>query len=187
MSECRRSMPSSRRWRRVRRSSASCKRRCETWTRSWPIRPASRRCASWRRVSWPSSNASKPELEHNLQLLLLPKDAADEKSAMLEIRAGTGGDEAALFAGNLLRMYQRYAELRGWKFEVMDLHETDLSGVKEAVASISGKGVFARLQIRVRRPSRTAGAGNRVVRTHTHQRRHGCGLARARGDRHRDR
>ncbi|HZD24937.1 MAG TPA: peptide chain release factor 1, partial [Alphaproteobacteria bacterium] len=85
-------------------------------------------------------------LEHAFQLALLPRDAADEKSAILEIRAGTGGEEAALFAGDLMRMYQRYAELSGWRFEVMSLSETDLGGVKEAVVNISGRGVFARLK-----------------------------------------
>ena len=82
----------------------------------------------------------------NVKLSLLPKDAADERNAMLEVRAGTGGDEAALFAGDLLRMYQRYAELRGWRFELLDLSETGIGGYKEAIASITGRGVFARLK-----------------------------------------
>ena len=67
------------------------------------------------------------------------KDAADEKSAILEIRAGTGGDEAALFAGDLLRMYQRYADLKGWRFELISLSESDLGGIKEVVAEIAGR------------------------------------------------
>lgn len=87
-----------------------------------------------------------PEIEEALRLLLLPKDAADEKSAILEIRAGTGGDEAALFAGDLMRMYQRYAELHGWRTEFLDMSETELGGVKEAALSIAGRGVFARLK-----------------------------------------
>jgi peptide chain release factor 1 len=87
-----------------------------------------------------------PGLEREVRLLLLPKDAADEKSAILEIRAGTGGDEAALFAGDLLRMYQRYADLKGWRFELLSLSESELGGVKEAVADVSGRGVFARLK-----------------------------------------
>lgn len=87
-----------------------------------------------------------PELERELRILLLPRDAADEKSAILEIRAGTGGDEAALFAGDLLRMYQRYADLRGWRFEILSFSENDLGGVKEAVAEVSGAGAFARLK-----------------------------------------
>ena len=85
-------------------------------------------------------------LEKNIQCLLLPKDAADEKSAILEVRAGTGGEEAALFAADLFRMYQRYAEARRWKFEIMSMNETGIGGCKEAVASIVGRGVFARLK-----------------------------------------
>jgi peptide chain release factor 1 len=85
-------------------------------------------------------------LEQQLRVHLLPKDAADEKSAILEVRAGTGGDEAALFAADLFRMYSRYAEGRGWKTEIISLSENTLGGYKEIVASISGKGVFARLK-----------------------------------------
>ena len=87
-----------------------------------------------------------PALEKAIQVELLPKDAADEKNAILEVRAGTGGDEAALFAADLFRMYQRYAEARRWKFEIMSMNETGIGGCKEAVASISGRGVFARLK-----------------------------------------
>jgi peptide chain release factor 1 len=87
-----------------------------------------------------------PEVERDLQLALLPKDAADERSAILELRAGTGGDEAALFAAVLFRMYQRYAVLHGWRFEIMDLAETGLNGLKEGIANITGRGVFARLK-----------------------------------------
>jgi peptide chain release factor 1 len=87
-----------------------------------------------------------PEMERELQMLLLPKDAADDRSAILEVRAGTGGDEASLFAADLFRMYQRYAEAHGWRFEPIDLNETELGGYKEAVAEISGAGVFARLK-----------------------------------------
>src|SRR6476469_2543744 len=86
------------------------------------------------------------EMEQNIRILLLPKDAADERNVILEVRAGTGGDEAALFAGDLLRMYQRYADLQGWKFEMMDEATGEVGGYKEAVASISGPGVFARLK-----------------------------------------
>lgn len=81
-----------------------------------------------------------------LQILLLPKDAADEKGAILEVRAGTGGEEAALFCAVLFEMYHRYAEKRGWRFEILSLSETGLDGYKEASASISGRGVFARLK-----------------------------------------
>jgi len=85
-------------------------------------------------------------LEQKLRIQLLPKDAADERSAILEVRAGTGGDEAALFAADLFRMYARYAELHGWKVEVISESENDLGGYKEIVASISGEGVFAKLK-----------------------------------------
>ena len=87
-----------------------------------------------------------PEAERALALRLLPRDAADDRAAMLEVRAGTGGDEAALFAGDLLRMYQRYAEERGWRFELISASASDVGGYKEAVASITGNGVFARLK-----------------------------------------
>jgi peptide chain release factor 1 len=90
--------------------------------------------------------ARLPELEHEVRLGLLPADEADAKGAILEIRAGTGGEEAALFAGDLYRMYQRYAELRGWKFEPIAVSDTGLGGVKEVVVAIKGQGVFARLK-----------------------------------------
>ena len=103
-------------------------------------------------------------LEQQLRVHLLPKDAADEKSAILEVRAGTGGDEAALFAADLFRMYSRYAEERGWKTEIISLSENTLGGYKEIVASISGKGVFARLKFesgvhRVQRVPSTEASG----------------------------
>ncbi|WP_417832719.1 peptide chain release factor 1 [Terasakiella sp.] len=87
-----------------------------------------------------------PELERDVQLMLLPKDEADEKNAILEIRAGTGGDEAALFAADLYRMYQRYAERMGWKFELLDVNEIGIGGFKEVSANITGKNVFARFK-----------------------------------------
>ena len=90
--------------------------------------------------------AQLPLAERALALQLLPKDSADERAAMLEVRAGTGGDEAALFAGDLLRMYQRFAEENGWKFELINASQSDVGGYKEAVASITGSGVFARLK-----------------------------------------
>jgi peptide chain release factor 1 len=86
------------------------------------------------------------EAERNLALKLLPRDAADERAAMLEIRAGTGGDEAALFAGDLFRMYQRYAETQGWRVELISASASDVGGYKEVVASVSGQGVFAKLK-----------------------------------------
>jgi peptide chain release factor 1 len=84
--------------------------------------------------------------ERALALKLLPRDAADERAAMLEIRAGTGGDEAALFAGDLFRMYQRYAETQGWRVELISASASDVGGFKEVVASVTGQGVFARLK-----------------------------------------
>ncbi|CUH53268.1 peptide chain release factor 1 [Shimia marina] len=94
----------------------------------------------------PALRAALPDAEHALQLALLPKDAADARPAILEIRPGTGGDEAALFAGDLLRMYQRYAEARGWKLEILEENATELGGIKEVVAHINGDNVFARMK-----------------------------------------
>jgi peptide chain release factor 1 len=85
-------------------------------------------------------------LQHDIQILLLPKDAADERSAILEIRAGTGGDEASLFAGDLFRMYERYAASQGWRVTVDSTSEGEVGGFKEIIASVSGKGVFAKLK-----------------------------------------
>ena len=87
-----------------------------------------------------------PEEEHKLKLLLLPKDTDDSRNAILEVRAGTGGDEAALFASDLFGMYQRFAAKFGWRFEVMEVSETGIGGYKEATANISGQDVFARLK-----------------------------------------
>jgi peptide chain release factor 1 len=104
------------------------------------------------------------EMEQHIRILLLPKDAADEKNVILEVRAGTGGDEAALFAGDLLRMYQRYADLKGWKFALMEESDGDAGGYKEVIASISGKGAYARLKYesgvhRVQRVPETEASG----------------------------
>ncbi|MGF1607887.1 MAG: peptide chain release factor 1 [Kiloniellales bacterium] len=87
-----------------------------------------------------------PELEQQVKILLLPRDEADERNVILEVRAGTGGEEAALFAAELLRMYQRYAEERGWRFEILHYTETGIGGCKDASAAISGKNVFSRLK-----------------------------------------
>lgn len=108
--------------------------------------------------------ARVPAAEDNLKFMLLPKDEADTKNAILEIRAGTGGDEAALFAADLFRMYQRYAENAGWKVEVMDASDTGIGGYKEIVTSISGSNVFARLKYesgvhRVQRVPETESSG----------------------------
>ena len=87
-----------------------------------------------------------PELEKQIRILLLPKDSDDEKNAILEVRAGTGGDEAALFAAVLFEMYQRYSQKQGWRFEILDANENGLGGYKEASAKITGKDVFAKLK-----------------------------------------
>ena len=87
-----------------------------------------------------------PEIEQAMKVLLLPRDEADARNAIVEVRAGTGGDEAALFAAELFRMYQRYAEVHGWKFEIIHASETGLGGLKEAICSIGGSDVFARLK-----------------------------------------
>ncbi|MEJ2123344.1 MAG: peptide chain release factor 1 [Alphaproteobacteria bacterium] len=107
-------------------------------------------------------------LTHEIRLALLPRDAADEKSAILELRAGTGGEEAALFAGDLFRMYQRYAAIRGWQVQILSASESGKGGYKEVVATFSGKGVFARLKYesgvhRVQRVPETEASG----RVHT--------------------
>jgi len=109
-------------------------------------------------------DAELPDLEHEMQLMLLPKDAADELNVILEVRAGTGGDEASLFAGDLFRMYDRYAAKQGWKVDLISKSEGEVGGYKEIVAEISGKGVFARLKFesgvhRVQRVPTTEGGG----------------------------
>ena len=114
------------------------------------------------------NNKKLPIIKKELEVLLLPKDEADEKNAILEIRAGTGGDEAALFAGTLLKMYQKYAERKNWKFEIMDISSSDLGGIKEATITITGKNVFRQLKFesgghRVQRVPETESKG----RVHT--------------------
>lgn len=114
----------------------------------------------------PRLRAIIPEMETRLRLALLPKDAADARPAILEIRPGTGGEEAALFAGDLARMYQRYAERCGWRFEVLEHQASDLGGIKEFTAHVQGEGVYARLKYesgvhRVQRVPETE-AGGRI-------------------------
>lgn len=104
------------------------------------------------------------ELEQQIEIMLLPKDAADERSAIVEIRAGTGGSEAALFGGDLFRMYERYASSRGWRVEVLSASEGEAGGYKEIIATVTGKGVFARLKFesgvhRVQRVPETESGG----------------------------
>jgi peptide chain release factor 1 len=114
----------------------------------------------------PRLRALIPEFEHQLRLALLPKDAADARPAILEIRPGTGGDEAALFAADLLKMYQRYAERQGWRFDILEQQLSDLGGIKELTAHVQGEGVFAKLKFesgvhRVQRVPETE-AGGRI-------------------------
>ncbi|ESZ26902.1 peptide chain release factor 1 [Mesorhizobium sp. L2C084A000] len=120
---------------------------------------------------WALAEAELPDVEDriealqkDIQILLLPRDAADDKNAILEIRAGTGGDEAALFAGDLFRMYERYAAERGWRFETASASDGDAGGYKEIIATVSGKGVFAHLKFesgvhRVQRVPATEASG----------------------------
>lgn len=115
-------------------------------------------------AEWKQAQAALPEAEMQVKLLLLPKDEADEKNAILEVRAGTGGDEAALFARNLFEMYRGYAAQQGWRFEVETIADTELGGFREAVASITGRNVFARLKFesgvhRVQRVPETEASG----------------------------
>ncbi len=112
----------------------------------------------------PELRAALEASEHDVQLALLPKDAADARPALLEIRPGTGGDEAGLFAADLLRMYQRYAEKQGWRFEILEESLSELGGVKEVVARIAGDGVFAKMKFesgvhRVQRVPETESGG----------------------------
>ena len=112
----------------------------------------------------PAVERQQQQLEKDIQILLLPKDAADEKSAILEIRAGTGGSEAALFAGDLFRMYERFANAHQWRVEVLSASEGEAGGYKEIIATITGKGVFSRLKFesgvhRVQRVPETEASG----------------------------
>lgn len=114
----------------------------------------------------PRLKARIPEMEQKLRVALLPKDAADARPAILEIRPGTGGDEASLFAADLLRMYQRYSERMGWRFEILEQQFSDLGGIKEVTAHVQGEGVFAKLKFesgvhRVQRVPETE-AGGRI-------------------------
>ena len=113
-------------------------------------------------------NAEKEKLEEEIKVLILPKDPNDDKGIIMEIRAGTGGEEAALFAGNLFRMYSRYAEMRNWKIELIDISDTGLGGIKEVIFSVNGNNVYGDLKFesgvhRVQRVPETEGSG----RVHT--------------------
>ena len=97
-------------------------------------------------IEYEEAKAVIPELENQLKLLLLPKDPYDDKNIYLEIRAGTGGDEASLFAADLYRMYSRLAELQRWKWEIVEQNETGVGGYKEVIVSVRGHGVYSRLK-----------------------------------------
>ncbi len=140
------------------------------------------------------AQAERPELEariagmeHGIRILLLPKDAADERNVILEVRAGTGGDEAAIFAGDLFRMYQRYAASKGWKFEVVSTSDGEHGGYKEAIANIFGSGPYAHMKFEFGRAPGAAGSGHRNAGAHSHLRRHRGGAARGRRGGHQDR
>ncbi len=120
----------------------------------------------------PALQARSEKLLSEIKMMLLPKDPNDEKSVILEIRAGAGGDESALFAAELFRMYSRYAELKGWKVEVMSSSPTGLNGIKEVIASIEGRGAYSRLKYesgvhRVQRVPETEASGRRHTSTVT--------------------
>jgi len=129
--------------------------------------------------------ARLPEMERDVALLLAPRDRDENASAILEVRAGTGGDEAALFAGDLFRMYQRYAAGRGWRVEIDSVSEGEMGGYKEIIASITGDGVVRPAEVRERRAPGAARAGHRNPGPHPHQRRHRRRPARGRGRGHR--
>ncbi len=147
-----------------------CYRRC--W-RNWPApgKSAEEKDGDMRRFFAAEAEALEDErncLEREMKILLLPKDPNDGKNAIMEIRAGTGGNEATLFANDLFKMYNRYAEKRGWRMEVLEGNFTDLGGIKEAVCIVEGKGVYGRLKYesgvhRVQRVPDTEGSG----RVHT--------------------
>ena len=126
------------------------------------------------------AKARSEEMEQQLQVLLLPKDPDDERNAFVEVRAGTGGDEAALFAGDLFRMYSRYAESRCWRVEIMSANEGEHGGYKEVIAKISGDGVYGRLKFESG-GHRAARSGHRISGPHSYLRLYGGGDAGAAG------
>ena len=117
------------------------------------------------------------EIEEELKVLLLPKDPNDEKNVVLEIRAGTGGDEATLFAAEIFRMYSRYAETQRWKVEVTSMSESAVGGLKEVIALVSGEQGLQQAEVRERRASRAARSGDRAAGPRAHFGDHGGGAA----------
>ena len=187
MCACRASSPSSIRW--PRRRACSPRRSASLPTPQALIadpgdRPRDARARRGRAASRCATRSRT--LRGELRLLLLPRDEADDRSAILEVRAGTGGDEAALFAGDLFRMYERYAALHGWKVEVLSASDGEMGGYREIVAAVRGAGVYARLKFEsgVHRVQRVPHDGGE--RAHPHLRRHRRRAAGGRGRRHRD-
>ena len=136
----------------ARRSRAKVSGLEELEEQSWPARascwtpPTTRRCARWRASKLESLQAQIDETDKELKLLLIPTDPNDEKNVILEIRAGTGGDEATLFAAEMVRMYSRYAERQRWRFEVLEASESGIGGLKEAIVLIEGDKVYSKLK-----------------------------------------
>ena len=122
------------------------------------------------------------KVENDLTVMLLPKDPHSGKDIMMEIRAGTGGEEAALFVADLFRMYTRYADTRGWKYEIMEKSETGIGGYREIVLSISGETAYDDFKYESGKPPRTANSVNRSGRAHSHLSGNCCGNARSRRD-----
>ena len=118
-----------------------------------------------------------PKIEEDLKLMLLPKDPNDEKNVILEIRAGTGGDEASLFAAEVFRMYSRFAEQHRWKVEVLSSSESGVGGLKEVIAIIEGDRVYSQLKYEIGRAPRAAGAGNGDAGPRAYLGDHRCGAA----------
>ena len=133
----------------------------------------------------PALEQKRAALEQQIKVALLPKDAMDDRNVIIEIRAGTGGDEASLFAGDLFRMYERFAAKQGWKVEVVSASEGSMGGYKEIVAEIRGRGAFAKLKFEsgVHRVQRVP--DTEALRPHPHLGRDGRGAAGSRGRRHR--
>ena len=138
------------------------------------------RCGTMASAEKPALEERRADLEQQIKVALLPKDAMDERNVILEIRAGTGGDEAALFAGDLFRMYERYAAKQGWKVEMVSASEGSMGGYKEIIAEIRGRGAFAKLKFEFGRAPRAARARHRGLGPHPHLHRHRRGAARGR-------
>ena len=186
-SGCRRIMPRSSRSPRRRAKCGGCAPSSRCSTASSPTRAPSPSSRKWRRRKPRRSATSCPQAERALAVQLLPRDAADERAAMLEVRAGTGGDEAALFAGDLLRMYQRFAETQGWRFELISASAVRAWRLQGGDRLDQRRGRVRQAQVRKRRPPRPARAGDRERRPHPHLGGDGRGAARGRGRRRPDR